>query len=373
MTHQLVVLGAGYSGLVAAKLAAKRSDAQVTLINMNDRFIERVRMHQLATDQHLTDLPLADLVSGTGIDLIIDRAVAIDTSAQTVRLEHTSKPVPYDTLLYALGSMGDLESVPGAAEHAYTVSTPDQAQRLRSHLRGLEPGEVVTVVGAGLTGIEAATELAESHPGLKVRLLTDEALGAALSHRAQRYLHATCDRLGIEVVEHAQVTEVREDGLVLADGEHLSSGTVVWTAGFRVPNLARESGLAVDRNGRLIVDQTLRSTSHPQVYGVGDAAAAHRPNGQELRMACGTGLPTGQQVARIIADRLAGRTPRPLRYRFVQQCISLGRTDGLIQMVHTDDRPREIIITGRAAAHYKEAVVRATVLVMRHPWIPATV
>ncbi|MFJ2028540.1 NAD(P)/FAD-dependent oxidoreductase [Streptosporangium sp. NPDC087985] len=367
MAHHMVILGAGYAGLIAAKLAAKRTTARITLINDSDRFVERVRLHQLAAGQQLRDLPLEDTLKGTGIELVVDRVTGIDPADRTVRLARTPQAVGYDTLIYALGSLPDLDSVPGVAEHAYTVAVSGQASRLRDRVR--ESG-VLAVAGGGLTGIEAATELAESYPDLKVRLVTDGVLGGALSERAQRYLRRTFDRLGIEIRENARVAEVRSDGLVLEGGEHVGADTVVWTTGFRVPDLAREAGLAVDDSGRMIVDETLRSVSHPEVYGVGDAAAVRRPDGQELRMACATGMPSAQQAVHAVAARLAGREPRPLRFRYFNQCISLGRRDGLIQFVHTDDRPREAVLTGRLAALYKETIVRSTILVQRHPDSP---
>jgi hypothetical protein len=73
-----------------------------------------------------------------------------------------------------------------------------------------------------------------------------------------------------------------------------------------------------------------------------------------------------------MAAELAGREPRPLRFRYVSQCISLGRRDGLVQFVHADDTPREAVLTGRLAALYKEAIVRGTVLFERHPTLPAS-
>jgi NADH dehydrogenase len=165
---------------------------------------------------------------------------------------------------------------------------------------------------------------------------------------------------------------VRADGVVLEGGEHVAADTVVWTAGFRVPEMARESGFAVDGNGRMIVDEQMRSVSHPDVYAVGDAAAVRRPGGDELRMACATGLPVAQHAARAIAARLNGREPKPLRFRYVNQCISLGRRDGLVQFVRSDDSPVEAVLTGRPAALYKEAIVRGTVLFQRHPTLPTS-
>lgn len=360
----IVVLGGGYSGLLAAKLIAKRTNANVTLINAADRFVERVRLHQLSSGQRLRDLPLAELLDGTGVNLIVDRATAIDPENRTISLEKTPEPVSYDVLFYALGSYANLDSVPGAAEHAYRVADAAGAMRLRERVG---QGGTVAVVGGGLTGIEAASELAESFPELKVRLVTGGEFGGALSGRGRRYLRRTFERLGIEVSDQVRVTEVRPDGLVTAADGHLPADIVVWSTGFQVPTLAREAGLAVDARGRMIVDETLRSVSHPDVYAVGDAAAARRADNQELRMACATGLPAAAQAVGAFADRLAGRTPKPLHFRYFNQCISLGRRDGLIQFVRADDSPVEAVLTGRIAALYKETIVRSTVTLERHP------
>ncbi|HEY0451675.1 NAD(P)/FAD-dependent oxidoreductase [Actinophytocola sp.] len=367
MTH-IVVLGAGYSGQVAANLAARRADAKVTLVNDRDRFVERVRLHQLAAGQELRERSLADLLRGTGASLVVDRVTGIDPGAHTVELA-AGEPLHYDTLIYALGSRADLESVPGVAEHAFTVAGAEHAARLRERVAA---GGTAVVVGGGLTGIEAATELAESHPELKVRLLTGDVLGSRLSERGRRYLRRSFGRLGIEIRDETRVASVRADGVLLAGGEHVAADFVVWTTGFTVPPLAREGGLAVDPAGRMIVDDTMRSVSHPDVYGIGDAAAVRRADGQELRMACATGLPAAQATVRAITARLAGREPTPFRFRYVNQCISLGRRDGLIQFVRGDDSPREAVLTGRFAALYKEIIVRGALQVQRHPGLPTS-
>ncbi|MEV0680419.1 FAD-dependent oxidoreductase [Actinosynnema sp. NPDC050436] len=365
MAEHIVVIGAGYAGLAAAKLAARWTDADVTLVNERDRFVERVRLHQLAAGQALRHLPLADLLAGTRVRLVVGRVTAVDPQAREVRL--ADRALTYDRLVYALGSHADLDSVPGVRAHAHTVATADEAERLRADLAG---AEVVAVAGGGLTGIEAAAELAESLPHLRVALVTGGGLGEALSPKARRYLRATFDRLGVGVREHARVTSVDAEGLALADGTRVAADTVVWTAGFRVPELARDAGFAVDGTGRMVVDQTLTSVSHPEVLGIGDAAAIRRPDGLELRMACATGLPTTQRAVRALADRLRGQEPEPFRFSYVNQCVSLGRRHGLIQFVRGDDSPRDAVLTGRLAARYKEAVVRATVLFERHPRLP---
>ncbi|TDV57154.1 NAD(P)/FAD-dependent oxidoreductase [Actinophytocola oryzae] len=368
MTTRIVVLGAGYSGQLAARLAARQRDTEVTLVNERDRFVERVRLHQLVSGQDLRDRPLADLVKGTGIRLVIDRVTAVDAAEGSVALAG-GETLPYDTLVYALGSRMDLASVPGAAEHAFTVATVEEAARLRARLAS---GEVVTVVGGGLTGIETVTELAERQPDLKMRLLTADGLGDRLSAKGRRHLRRTFDRLGIHVREHARVAEVRSDGVVLSDGEHVASDVVVWTTGFVVPTLAKDAGLAVDDHGRLAVDATTRSVSHRNVYGIGDAAAMRMPGGQELRMACATGLPVAQQSVRAIMAHRDGRPAKDFGFRYVNQCISLGRRDGLIQFVNRFDEPVERVLTGRLAALYKEAIVLGAFQTQRHPSIPTS-
>jgi NADH:ubiquinone reductase (H+-translocating) len=359
---RVAVLGAGYAGLTAAKLIAKKSSAAVTLINDHHRFQERMRNHQLATGQRLRDIPLRDLVKRTGIRLVIDRVTRIDPEARRVDLASDAEPVSYDTLVYALGSHADLNAVPGAAEHATAVATAEHAQRLR---HGVGSADTIAVVGGGLTGIETVSQLAETYPDRTVLLVTSGTPGAMLNERAQQHLSQTFDRLGIRVVTDAAVAKVARDGLLLENGDHIGADAVVWTTGFAVPTLAREAGLAVDNRGRMLVDPTLRSVSHPDVYGVGDAAAARNEEGQEVRLGCGPGGIAGVIGALAIADRLAGRTPRPYRYHDQALHISLGRHDGIVQLgVDEDSR----VLTGRLAAFIKERVaLRGSVFGLRHP------
>ncbi|MEV8442725.1 FAD-dependent oxidoreductase [Actinosynnema sp. NPDC051121] len=366
MAEHIVVVGAGYAGLAAAKLAAKWTGSHVTLVNARDRFVERVRLHQLAVGQDLRDLPLADLLAGTGVELVVDRVTDIDPDTRKIQL--TGGALAYDRLIYAVGSHSNLDAVPGAAEHAHAVSTREDAEKLAVALKS---ARTVAVMGGGLTGIEAASELAESRPDLDVLLVTAGGLGEDLSEKGRRHLRKVFDRLGVRVHDHVHVTEVRADGLVLEAGELIAADTVVWTAGFAVPDLAARAGFAVDARGRVLVDQTLTSISHPEVQAIGDAAAMKRHDGLELRMACATGLPTAQKAVRALAKRLGGDAPGDrLDFRYTIRCVSLGRRDGLIQFVHDDDTPKERVLTGRMAARAKELVVRSALMFQRHPTMP---
>ncbi|WP_043634251.1 NAD(P)/FAD-dependent oxidoreductase [Nonomuraea candida] len=367
MTMHIVVLGAGYAGLGAAKRAARRlrgTEVRVTLVNVSDRFVERVRLHQLAAGQELPRLPLRGLLAGTGVELVVAGVTGIDLGARVVRLDAAPYEVGYDLLIYALGSGADLDAVPGAAGHAFTVATEGEAARLRSRLAGT--ARSVAVVGGGLTGIEAATEIKEAHPGLEVRLVSAGPVGDGLSATARRHLHRALRRLGVTLDEHTPVAGITAEGLLLGDGRETPADTVVWAAGFRVAGLAAAAGLATDGHGRMLVDATLRSLSHPEVFGAGDAAAA-RVAGGRSRMSCQTGLPMGLRAGDAAADLVTGRDPRPARIRYVWQNISLGRHDGVTQFTRADDRPLGAVLTGRASARFKEAITRGTVWRMRHP------
>ncbi len=259
--------------------------------------------------------------------------------------------------MYALGSHADLDSVPGAADHAYAVASGEQAGRLRDRLR---TAGTVAVVGAGPTGLETAAALAEAHPDHTIRLVTGGTLGQEVSERGQDYLRRALDRLNVQVHENARVAKVHADGLTLEDGEHVAAEAVAWTAGFTVPTLAQEAGLAVDDRGRMIVDGTLRSRSHPEVYAIGDAAAARTQDGHLLRMGCGPGGLAAACAFHAITARMAGRDPRPLNVKADALCVSLGEWDGLLQPTDLDGRPQGRLRTGRPVALLKKAVLRTT-------------
>ncbi|MGW0494340.1 sigma factor-like helix-turn-helix DNA-binding protein [Streptomyces sp. NPDC003007] len=125
--------------------------------------------------------------------------------------------------------------------------------------------------------------------------------------------------------------------------------------------------LEVTGTGRIVVDRTMRSVSHPDVYAIGDAASARGPADKPLRMSCASGVPTAWQAADAIAARLTGGKVPTVPVRYFNQCISLGRGDGLIQYVTADDRAVPAALTGRLAALYKEIICKGAAWGVAHP------
>ncbi|MFI0998588.1 NAD(P)/FAD-dependent oxidoreductase [Streptomyces galbus] len=372
MQHRIVVLGAGYAGAIAAGRLAKRlrrEDVSVTLVNAEPDFVERVRMHQLATGHDLPPRPLAEMFEGTGVDIRVARVTAVDADRRTVTVTAADGPgeLPYDTLVYALGSHWDDQGVPGAAEHAYELAGRAGALRLRDRLAALEAGRPVVVVGGGLTGLETVTEIAEARPDLDVALVTSTGLGDWLSEKGRRHLKDVLGRLGVTVHENAAVVAVEADLVLTDDGTVLPSAATVCTTGFTVHPIARATTLEVTDTGRIVVDGTMRSVSHPDVYAVGDAAHAMGPGDKPLRMSCASATPTAWQAADAIAARLTGGKQKDAPLRYFNQCVSLGRKDGLIQYVTADDRAVPRALTGRVAAVYKELICKGAAWSVSHP------
>ncbi|MGW7458774.1 NAD(P)/FAD-dependent oxidoreductase [Streptomyces sp. NPDC054797] len=374
MQHRIVVLGAGYTGATAAGRLAKRlhhEDVTITLVNPEPDFVERVRLHQLAAGQDLRPRPFSEVFAGTGVELKLAKVTAVDVDRKTVTLAPASggerEELGYDTLVYALGSGWNDGGVPGVAEHAHEIAGRAGALRLRARLAALEAGRPVVVVGGGLTGVEAVTEIAEARPDLDVALAVHGVLGGWLSEKGRAHLRKVVDGLGITVHEHTAVDAVEADRVTTADGRTIPAEVTVWTTGFAVHPIAGATTLELADRGRIVVDSTMRSLSHPDVYAVGDAAMAIGPGGKPLRMSCASGVPMAWQAADAIAARLTGAEVPRVPIRYVQQCISLGRREGLIQFVTADDRAVDRALTGRIAARYKELICKGAAWGVANP------
>ncbi|MGW6787983.1 NAD(P)/FAD-dependent oxidoreductase [Streptomyces chartreusis] len=392
MQHRIVVIGAGYTGATAAGRLAKRlhsDDVAITLVNAEPDFVERVRLHQLAVGQSLKPRPFSEMFAGTGVALKLGRVTGVDADRRTVRVvavdgaaeaeglgreglgyeEPAYEELEYDTLVYALGSGWNDHGVPGTAEHAYEIASRPGALRLRERLAGLGAGQPVVVVGGGLTGVEAATEIAEARPDLDVALAVRGGLGDWLSTKGRGHLRKVVDKLGITVHEDTAVAAVEADHVTTSDGAVVPAAVTVWTAGFAVHPIAQATTLKVNGTGQIVVDRSMRSVSHPEVYAIGDAAMVMGPGDKPLRMSCASGVPTAWQAADAIAARLTGVKVPTTPVRYFNQCISLGRKEGLIQYVTADDRAVSAALTGRLAAVYKELICKGAAWGVANPTV----
>ncbi|MCZ4516193.1 FAD-dependent oxidoreductase [Streptomyces sp. ActVer] len=352
---QVVVVGGGYGGVTAANRLARRDGVSVTLVNPRPEFVERIRLHQLVTGSDDAVASFGEVLGGK-VRLVVDTATRIDAAGRRVSLAGGGT-VSYDYLVYAVGSGASDPGVPGAAEFAHSVSDIEGAERLRSALAAIPVTAPLTVVGAGPTGLETAAELAEQ--GRSVTLVWGDVLGPSLHARGRRAVARRLARLGVTVLEgtRTRVTEVTQDAVRLDDGRELPSAVTIWTAGFRVPDLAARSGLRTDTDGRLLTDATLTSVDDVHIVAAGDAAAM---TDQPFRMSCQAAVQLGPAAAATILRRIAGKTPAPVRMWFAGQCLSLGRDEGVTQFSYPNDKVNALHIGGRPGAGVKEIACKFT-------------
>lgn len=358
--HKIVIIGGGYAGLIAAlRLAGKASkNADITLINAREGFVQRIRNHQVAAQQDVRQYSIPKLLGKRPVHFVQGWVTAIDLAQRALTVD-SGETIVYDKLVYALGSVAAKPDIPGVREHTYGVGNIDEAEALAAHMASLSAGAEAVVIGGGLTGIETATELAESRPDLRVRLVTENIVGKGISEPGQAYIRQTFADLQLDLQEHTRVQKIEAGQLFTAQGRRIPFDVAIWAGSFGVPSLAREAGLAVDAKGRVQVDSQLRSISHPDVYAVGDTAAfADRT---PLRMACATAFSTGAHAADNLAAWVAGKPQQPFSFHYAGQCISLGRKRALLQFTDKDDAPQARIVTGFRAKLLKESICKGTI------------
>jgi NADH dehydrogenase len=368
-----VVLGAGYAGLLCTMRLARKlrgRPVRITLVNAADTFTERLRLHQFATNQPVKWRSIPQTLRGTGVRFIQARVarLAPEQRAVIVSAGGQEQVLAYDYLVYALGSDIDRQSVPGVAEHAYTLTPRGErsAEALRAVLPALNAaGARVVVCGGGPTGIETAAEFATAYPRLQVRLVTEGAFAARFGKGVARRMRRIVEREGVTITDHTRVAEVRADGVITVDGTVFPADLVLWAGGFAVPALAREAGLEVNARGQIVVDSALRSRSHPAIYAVGDAAEPAERPGAPVRMSAVVAVIMGAAGADSLSAALRGRQPRPFSFAYLGQGIALGRGNAIGFNNYPEDVPVPPILTGWLGCQVRELFVRYLAVIAR--------
>lgn len=351
-TKHVVVLGAGYAGVNAAlRLRLRDKQVQITVVNDRPFFVERIRNHQLATGQKLKARPLAKIF-GRSIGLVQGRVLKLDPQVCAVMVETAegTRMLQYDLLVYAFGTGLPRNAEPGV----WHINAHEAAARLKTQLR-TQKNIAVEILGAGLTGLELATELRETFPETAITLIDDKEPGHHLAARAKAYLQRTLDEMQIKHRTRGQRIGVEAGEILTVD-----------CTGFRPPPLARASGFACDEAGRILVSRDLRAKGYDNVIVAGDAGAYGFGTNEILYAGCATAMPMGTYAGEAAACLVKGENPPVFRYGFTFQCISLGRKKGIIQFLdkHTGE-PLDHMLTGKSAAIFKELISKLTVLLPR--------
>ncbi|MBN9478392.1 MAG: NADH dehydrogenase [Bordetella sp. SCN 67-23] len=373
---RIVVLGGGFAGLWSAVGAARKLDehgvgpgeVRVTLVERNDFHSIRVRNYE--EDLAATLVPLDRVLDPVGVERVRGDVAAIDIGRRTVtvRTEAGREVLEYDRLVYALGSGLQRPPIPGLAGHAFDIDTYQEARRLDAHLRALAAGGDpdrlrVLVVGAGLTGIELASELparlaamAAGTPGeARPRVILADAsplIGPDMGDEARAVIVEALGELGVEMRTGISIVSVDGRGVTLADGQRLEAPTVVWCGGMRANALGAAIPGEKDRLGRLDVDEFMRVRGVAGVYAAGDAARAVLDGTHASVMSCQHGRPMGRYAGHNVAADLIGQPMLPLYIDWYVTVLDLGPWGA----VYTGGWDRRVISTRDAAKTTKRTI-----------------
>ena len=366
--QRMVVLGGGFAGLWSAAGAARKLDelgigadrVEVTLVNRDAYHSIRVRNYE--TDLTPTRVPLREVLDPIGVRLVEGEVRGIDFVRREVEAAGASgaEKLGYDRLVFALGSRLVQPELPGFAEFAFNVDKYDVAKRLREHLGRLvaeatspmegKTARRVLVVGAGLTGIELAAELA---PQWQVTLADHgDHIGSDMGPYARPVIAEALAALGVETRVGVGVTALSAEGATLSTGEVIPARTIVWCAGLRADPLTALFPVERDRWGRVPVDEFLRVKGMTGVFAAGDVAALMVDPQHASVMSCQHGRPMGRFAGNNAVCDLLGLPMLPLTIDWYVTVLDLGSWGA----VYTEGWDRHVVATGAVAKATKQTI-----------------
>ncbi|NLY78867.1 MAG: NAD(P)/FAD-dependent oxidoreductase [Lysinibacillus sp.] len=299
MSKEIVILGAGYGGLLTALTLRKhinKDEAKITVVNKYPTHQLITELHRLAggtISEQAISFPLKKLFKGKDIDTVIQEVKSFNVNNKEVFLANGSV-LSYDILVVALGSQTGFFGIPGLEENAMVLKSVDDANKIYKHIESKIASyaktkniadATIVIGGGGLTGVELVGEIVDNAPNICAKYAVDPSeLNIKLVEAGPKILPVLPDDLieratkslearGVEFLTGLPVTGVEDNVISLKDGSSITANTFVWTGGVAALPIVQESGLECDR-GKAIIDEYLRSKSHQDVFVVGDASVA---------------------------------------------------------------------------------------------------
>jgi NADH dehydrogenase len=363
------VLGSGFAGLWASLGAARRLDELgASPKDVSIKVISSLPYHDIRVRNYEADLtqcriPLQDVLDPAGIEHFAADVQAIDPTSHTVTTslgQHT-----YDRLVMALGSQVVKPDIPGLHEFGFDVDTYDGAIRLQRHLEKLADGDhtpaatTAVVVGAGLTGIEAACELparlAALFPDADAQVVLVDRnphIGSDMGNSARPVIEAALASNRVRTRCGVGVASVNTNEVTLSTGEVLAASTVVWCAGMRANPLTADLGGMRDGLGRVAVDDYLHIEGVQDVFAAGDVATARMDDSHLSVMSCQHGRPMGRFAGYNVISDLFGEPMLALRIPWYVTVLDLGPAGA----VYTEGWDRQVVAEGADAKTTKQII-----------------
>ncbi|MBP2114921.1 NAD(P)/FAD-dependent oxidoreductase [Paenibacillus silagei] len=354
MSKHIVILGAGYGGLLSALTIRKymsKAEAKITVVNQYPTHQIITELHRLAAgsaSEQAVAMPLAKLFAGKDIDLKIAKVNSFSPENKQVILSD-GVMLTYDALVVGLGSTTAYFGIPGLEEYSMVLKSAADALRIRRHIEDRirdysktrnAADATILIGGGGLTGVELVGEIADILPKLtkqygvnpaEIKLLLVEAgpkiLPVLPDHLIERAT-ASLEKRGVQFLTGLPVTKVADNKIDLKDGQQIVANTFVWTGGVQGNPLVGESGLEVNR-GRATVNEFLQSTSHPDVFVAGDSAVVFAPDGRPYPPTAQIAWQMGELIGYNLFAYLNDKPQEAFSPVNSGTLASLGRKDGV--------------------------------------------
>ena len=350
---RVVILGAGFGGINAA-MGLRKAKVDITVIDRRNYHLFQPLLYQVATaglSPAQIAMPIRHILKRQkNATVLMEKVHGIDKDARVVIT--SSRRVPYDYLVVATGARHAYFGHDEWEETAPGLKTIGDATEIRARiLIAFEKAEVTedpnlrgklltfVVVGGGPTGVElsgAIAELARKAIVRDFRHIDSSTARVVLVEAGERLLPAfpanlsasakrQLEKLGVEVRLGHAVTQCDDSGVVLADGEGISSACVLWAAGVTASRSARWLDAEADRAGRVIVNDDLSLPGHPDIFVIGDTAAVKGVDGRLVPGVAAAAKQMGRYVADTVKARLAGKPVKPFRYIDYGNLATIGR------------------------------------------------
>ena len=350
---RVVILGAGFGGLTAARAMAK--DADVTLVDRHNFQTFLPLLYQVSTAGLAADHvvhPIRGALRKSGVKFRMGSPLSVDHKNKTVKLD-SSEVLEFDHLIVALGSSTADFGVPGVNEYGMGMKSVNEAINIRaSVMRRFEDlcrfeddtRLSIAVVGGGPTGVEMAGALAElkrgplkndmKHAADHIDIYLIEAgprilpmFSEKLSERAESDLR----KLGVIVRTNTSVREVQSRKIIVKDGDPIPAEITVWAAGVKGEPTAEILNLPIV-GSRIDVEESLRVNHYPHIWAIGDIAGAKGADGRFLPMVAPVAMQQARFVAKQIVRAHKGEALKAFKYIDKGSMATIGRHKAVVEV-----------------------------------------
>jgi NADH dehydrogenase len=361
-TKHIVILGAGYGGLQAAKTLhkyiKKRDDVKISLIDQNDYHTLLTELHEVAgygIEPHGVKVSIEHVLEYTKVDFIKDRIIGADLKEK--KLYSETAQYYFDYLIIGVGSEPAYFNIEGMENHSFPLWSLEDAKRIQKHITHMfelavkegDPNrrrEMLTFVvgGGGFTGVEIMGELIVwvrnlcrkyDIPRAEVRLVQVEGLphlcpflDPKLIAKVEGYLR----KKGVEVLTNSFITGVTPNSLTIGETKTIPTRTLIWTGGVKANVFVKELGVSLGDRDRIVTNQYLQTLEYPYVYAIGDNMEYHDKDDEILAPLVETAIQSADCAAYNIAADIEGHDKKSLDPNLHGVMVSIGPLYSVAQL-----------------------------------------